>query len=80
MNKSELGIEKESISVSPSQDSKTTKTLEIKFTLAGSYFKIQLPIFHEGSAEDLLHFLCEFNQAKNKLRYTTHQKLESDLE
>jgi len=26
------------------------------------------------------HFLYEFNQSKNKLGYTTHQKLESGLE
>ena len=44
MNKSELGIEKESISFYPSQDSKTTKTLEIKITL--SFIKVVLKTFY----------------------------------
>ena len=48
--------------------------------LSGSSFKTQLPIFRDGNAEELLHFLCEFNQAKSTLGYTTHQKLESSLE
>ena len=80
MNKAELGIEKESISFYPDQDTKSNKTLEIKFTLSGSSFKTQLPIFREGNAEQLLVFLYKFNQAKNKLGYTNHQKLESWLE
>ena len=80
MNESELGIEKESIPFYKSQDTKNIKTMEIKFTLSGSSFKTQLPIFREGNVEDLLHFLYEFNQSKSKLGYTTHQKLESGLE
>ena len=80
MNEAELGIEKEAISFYPDHDTKSNKTLEIKFTLSGSSFKTQLPIFREGNAEQLLDFLYEFNQAKQKLGYTNHQKLESGLE
>ena len=39
-----------------------------------------MPIFAGGSAEDLLHFLYEFNQARARLGYTTYQKLESGIE
>ena len=76
----ELGIEKESISFYVNSESKNIKTLEIKYTLSGSSFKTQLPIFREGNAEEVLNFLYEFNQAKTKLGYTNHQKLESGLE
>ena len=55
-------------------------TVEIKYTISGSSFKTQMPIFQDGYAEDLLHFLYEFNQAKTKLGYTTGPKLESGIE
>ena len=80
MNENDLGIEKETISFYPNQESKPPMTLEIKFTLSGSSFKTQLPVFREGNSEELLHILYKFDQAKNKLGYTSHQKLESGLE
>ena len=54
MNKSELGTEMQSISFYSSPDTKNDKTLEIKYTLSGSLFKTQLPIFREGSTEEVL--------------------------
>ena len=80
MNESELGIKKESILFYSIQDSKTIKTLEIKFALSRSSFKTKLPIFREGNVEELLHFFYKFDQSKTKLGYITHQKLESGLE
>ena len=43
-------------------------------------FKAQLPSFSEGTAEEFLNFLHEFEQAKVKLGYTTYAKLEGGLE
>ena len=80
MNENDLGIEKETISFYTNQESNPPMTLEIKFTLSGSSFKTQLPVFRKGNSEEFLHFLYKFNQAKNKLDYTSHQKLESGLE
>ena len=80
MNESEAGIEKESIPFGPPQDLSTMKTLEIKFSLSGTTFKTQLPIFCEGSPEEFLNFLNEFVQAKSKLGYNSHLKLESGFE
>ena len=79
MNDLDTGIEKEIISFYPS-DTVATKTIEIKFSLSGSSFKLQLPTFNHGSAEEFLHFLYEFNEAKGKLGYNTCPKLESGLE
>ena len=79
MSELDTGIEKETISFYPSETT-TPKTVEIKYSLSGSSFKLQLPIFSQGNAEDFLHFLHEFNEAKNKLGYTTYAKLESGLE
>ena len=80
MNKTDAGIKKESIPFWPPLNLSTIKILEIKFTLSGNTFKTQLPIFREGSPEEFLNFLYEFTQAKNKLGYTTHVKLESGFE
>ncbi len=79
MNDTNTGIEKETIPFLINTDS-NPKTLEVKYSLAGSTFKTQLPTFKEGSAEELLHFLYEFNQPQSKLGYTTYQKLESGIE
>ena len=80
MNESDAGIEKESIPFIPTYQLSNVKTLEIKFAISGSSFKTQLPIFREGSPEEFLNFLYEFSQAKTKLGYTTHSKLESGFE
>ena len=72
-------IEKETISFYPSEYS-TTKTIKIKYTLSGSSFKLQLPVFNQGNAEEFLHFLHEFVAAKEKHGYNTCAKLESGLE
>ena len=80
MSKSDTRIEKESIPFVPTHDLSNIKTLEIKFTLPGSSFKTQLPIFREGTLEEVLNFLCKVSQAKSKLGYTSHQKLESVFE
>lgn len=74
------GIKKEAVPFIPSYDTRQTKYVEIKYTLSGSSFKTQLPIFMEGAPEQLLHFIHEFNQAKSKLGYNNYQKLESGLE
>ena len=74
------GIEKETIPFYSNQGEKDTKTIEIKYTLSGSYFKLQLPIFKQGNAEESLHFIHKFLQAKTKLGYNTCAKLESGLE
>ena len=79
MNDTDTGIEKETIPFLYNKDS-DPKTIEVKYTISGSTFKTHLPTFKEGSAEQMLHFLYEFNQAKNKLGYTTYQKLESGIE
>ena len=80
MSKLDTGIEQESIPFYLTKSEKDFKTLEIKYTLSGSIFKLQLPIFKEGSPEEFLHFIHEFTQAKNKLGYGNSQKLESGLE
>ena len=80
MNKSDAGIEKESIPFLQTYDLSSTKTLEIKFAISGSQFKTQLPIFREGSPEEFLNFLYEFSQAKGKLGYSNGSKLESGFE
>ena len=79
MNDLDTGIEKETISFYPSNPT-VTKTIEIKFSLSGSSFKLQLPVFKQGNADDFLHFLHEFHEAKGKLGYNTCPKLESGLE
>ena len=80
MSEIDTGVEKESISFESPQDLSTMKTMEIKFSLSGTNFKTQLPIFREGNAEEFLNFINEFNQAKTKLGYTNHLKLESGFE
>ena len=74
------GIEKEAIPFIPPDDTKKPSYIEVKYTIAGSGFKTQLPVFKGGSAEELLRFLNEFQGAKSKLGYTTYQKLESGIE
>ena len=73
-------IEKEIITFYSNQEEKETKTIEIKYTLSGSYFKLPFPIFKQGNAKEFLHFLHEFLQAKTKLGYNTCSKLESGIE
>ena len=80
MNDTDTGIEKEAIPFQISENKQTPKTLEIKYTISGSTFKTQLPVFNGGTAEEFLHFLNEFQQARTKLGYTNYQKLESGLE
>ena len=48
--------------------------------MSGSTFKLQLPVFNEGTPEEFLHFIHEFEQAKGKLGYNSGQNLESGLE
>ena len=74
------GIEKEIIPFLPSSEKKKPSFLEIKYSISGTQFKKQLPIFKGGSAEELLYFQYEFMEAKAKLGYATYQKLESGLE
>ena len=76
----DTGIEKETISFLSFITKEKTPTMEIKYEISGSSFKTQLPIFQDGDAEDFLHFLFEFNQAKVKLGYTSGSKLESGIE
>ena len=80
MSEADTGIEKETIAFYPSTPNSEPKTVEIKFTLSGSAFKTQLPIFKQGNAEEILHFLHEFSEAKTKLGYNTCPKLQSGLE
>ena len=54
--------------------------MEVKYTIAGSGFKTQLPVFKGGSAEELLQFHNGFQSAKSKLGYTSYQKLEGGIE
>ncbi len=79
MNESDTGIEKEAIPFALPSETKQSKTLEIKYVISDSTFKTQLPIFKEGTTEELLHFINEFQQAQNKLGYTANQKLESGI-
>ena len=53
MNNTVIGIEKEAIPFTLPANEVQPKTLEVKYTLSGSIFKMQLPIFKEGSAEEL---------------------------
>ena len=80
MSELDAGIERETIPFYPTKLERDIKTLEIKYTLSGSVFKLQLPIFKEGSSEKFLHFIHEFTKAKNKLGYGNSQKSESGLE
>ena len=78
MNDLDTGIEKETISFYPSNPT-VTKAIKIKFSLSGSSFKLQLPVFKQGNAEDFMHFLHKFHEAKGNLGYNTCLKLESGL-
>ena len=80
MNDAGTGIEKEAIPFTLPTTEVQPKTLKVKYILSWSTFKTQLPIFKEGSTDDLLHFLYKFNQTRQKLGYTTYQKLESWIE
>ena len=74
------GMEKEAIPLIPANEITKPSHIEVKYTISGSGFKTQLPVFTGGSAEELLRFLNKFQGAKNKLGYTTYQKLESGIE
>ena len=74
------GIEKEAIPFIPSDETKKPSYIEVKYTISGSGFKTQLPVFKGGSTEELLRFLNEFQGAKSKLGYSNFQKLESGIE
>ena len=65
MSELDTGIGRENIPFYPIKSERDVKTLDIKYTLSGSTFKLQLPIFKEGSPEEFLHFVHEFTQAKN---------------
>ena len=80
MAENDSGIEKETIAFYSDKGEDKTKIIEVKFTLSGSAFKLQLPVFNQGNAEEFLHFIHEFLQAKSKLGYNTGAKLESGLE
>ena len=80
MAENDSGIEKETIAFYPNQEERETKIIDIKYTLSGNSFKLQLPVFKQGNAKEFLHFLHEFLQAKTKLGYNTCAKLESGLE
>ena len=80
MSEADDGIEKETISFGSVTDRSTHKTLEIKHTISGNIFKTRLPLFQNENAEDILHFLYEFEQVRTKLGCTPQQNLESDIE
>lgn len=80
MNETNTGIEKEAISFLAPTPTTQPKTLEVKYEITGSTFKTQLPIFKSGTAEEFLHFLHDFNQARQRLGYSSYQKLESGIE
>ena len=71
MKKSDSGIEKEVIPFYPDKDRKIFKTIEIRYTISCSTFKLHLPVFNEGTAEELLHLIHEYIEAKGKLGYGT---------
>ena len=77
MSESDIGIERETIPFFLTHFSHNTKTIKIKYILAGITFKTQLPIYQEGTPKEFLHFLHEFSRAKNILSYTTCLKFES---
>ena len=79
MSELDTGIEKKTIAFYPTETT-APKTIEIKFILSSSAFKLQVLIFNHGNAEMFLHFLHQFNEAKSKLGYNTCPKLESGLE
>ena len=68
MSEANTGIEKETISFNPTHNQSQGKILEIKYTITDSTFKTQLPVFQEGTTDELLHFLYEFNQARSEIR------------
>ena len=74
MSEADTGIKKETIAFYPSTPNTEPKTVEIKFMLSGSAFKIQLPTFKQGNTEEFLHFLHKFSEAKTKLGYNSCQK------
>lgn len=61
------GIERETIPLIPDYDKAKLKVIDLKYTIGNSNFKAQLPSFSEGTAEEFLNFLHEFDQAKPKL-------------
>ena len=79
MREARTGIEKKAIPFFPTGKS-STKFLQDKYILTRSTLKTQLSIVLEGIAAKVLHFLYEFNQAKQKLGYSNYQKLENGLE
>ena len=80
MNEIDTSIEREAISFFPNLSYVNLKSLEIKFTISGPTFKIQLSVFKEVTPEELLHLLQEFSQTKTKFRHTIYSKFESGLE
>ena len=80
MNDNDTGLKKETITFYCSNQENKPKYVGVKFTLAGSAFKIRLPTFKQGNAEEFLHFLHQFSEAKTKLGYNSCQKLESGFE
>ena len=74
------GIERETIPLIPDYEKSKIKLIDLKYTIGTSNFKAQLPSFSEGTAEEFLNFLHEFEQAKQKLGYTTYAKIEGGLE
>ena len=49
MNETDTGIERETIPFSIPANILTPNTLEVKYTITGSTFKTQLPIFKGGT-------------------------------
>ncbi len=74
------GIERETIPLIPDYEKSKIKLIDLKYTIRTSNFKAQLPSFSEGTVEEFLNFLHEFEQAKQKLGYTTYAKIEGGLE
>ena len=60
MSEVDSGIEKETISFYPDKTNRNYKNIEIKYTISGSTFKLQLPVFNEVTPEEFLHFIHEF--------------------
>ena len=64
----------------PLAEKSKTSFVKLKYTiLANSSFKAQLPTFREGLIKEFLQFIHEFKHAKDKLRCSTYQKLESGI-
>ena len=55
------------------------KLIDLKYTIGTVNFKSQLPSFSEGTAEEFLNYLHKFDQAKQKLGYTTYAKIKGEL-